>query len=191
MHIARDRWDETGDQLSFIYSLCLSVSLLFIKKSKKWGKKEKEKWSKGDHVRVSCIYLGLPETRGGSCTVSPPSSKGGMWDLISPGNIKEAPCFIQQHKAPEFTQIKFSRLCLRDQARGSDTYRNDWTVEGGEGCLTFWGDSQRCEMVHRSPAPTNPSEFFAARSLLGWPWRLICLLPLSLLPNLISCRQKV
>lgn len=42
--------------------------------------------------------------------------KGGICDLISPGNIKEKQCFIHRHKAPEFTQIKFARLCLRDQA---------------------------------------------------------------------------
>lgn len=44
--------------------------------------------------------------------------KGGICDLISPGNIKEVQCFIHRHKAPEFTQIKFARLCLRDQAWG-------------------------------------------------------------------------
>ena len=42
--------------------------------------------------------------------------KGGICDLISPGNIKEKKCFIHLRKAPEFTQIKFARLCLRDQA---------------------------------------------------------------------------
>lgn len=44
--------------------------------------------------------------------------KGGICDLISPGNIKEKRCFIHRHKAPEFTQIKFARLCLKDQAWG-------------------------------------------------------------------------
>lgn len=44
--------------------------------------------------------------------------KGGICDLISPGNIKKKQCFIHRHKAPEFTQIKFARLCLRDQAWG-------------------------------------------------------------------------
>lgn len=44
--------------------------------------------------------------------------KGGICDLISPGNIKEKKCFIHRRKAPEFTQIKFTRLCLRDQAGG-------------------------------------------------------------------------
>lgn len=44
--------------------------------------------------------------------------KGGICDLISPGNIKEKQCFIHRHKAPEFTQIKFTCLCLKDQAWG-------------------------------------------------------------------------
>ena len=44
--------------------------------------------------------------------------KGGICDLISPGNIKEKRCFIHRRKAPEFAQIKFARLCLRDQAWG-------------------------------------------------------------------------
>lgn len=37
---------------------------------------------------------------------------------MSPGDIKETPCFIHRHKAAEFAQIKFSRLCLRAPARG-------------------------------------------------------------------------
>lgn len=42
--------------------------------------------------------------------------KGGICDLISPDNIKEKQCFIHRRKAPDFTQIKFACLCLRDQA---------------------------------------------------------------------------
>lgn len=36
--------------------------------------------------------------------------------MISPDNIKEKQCFIHRRKAPDFTQIKFACLCLRDQA---------------------------------------------------------------------------
>lgn len=132
------RWNQTFP-LFLSLAAFLSVFLFFHRvyySSKNWSKVNLH------HVRVCCTYLCISAfvqlsflaakaediqsglhllcliLRRGSCTVSPPSSKGGICDLISPGNIKEKPCFIHRHKAPEFTQIKFARLCLRDQAWG-------------------------------------------------------------------------
>lgn len=70
--------------------------------------------------------------------------KGGICDLISPGNIKEKQCFIHRHKAPEFTQIKFARLCLRDQAWGLTHIEMIGFLrlikeEGGRECYKFRG----------------------------------------------------
>lgn len=85
--------------------------------------------------------------------------KGGICDLISPGNIKEKLCFIHRHKAPEFTQIKFARLCLRDQARGlthiemigflrhiKEEGGRENVTSSGEDCAMFLGDvkENRC-----------------------------------------------
>lgn len=137
--VVHDRWDEIEDQRSFSLFLApflssfLSLCVLFIKH-----------WSKVNlyHVRVCCTYLYIfrvcavifPRSKswkytvGASSFLSPPAQgflhcvttelKGGICDLISPGNIKEKRCFIHRHKAPEFTQIKFACLCLRDQAWG-------------------------------------------------------------------------
>lgn len=58
--------------------------------------------------------------------LSPLSSKGGICDLISPGNIKEMQCFIHWHKAPEFTQNQIHPPLFERSNLSFDTYRNDW-----------------------------------------------------------------
>lgn len=79
-------------------------------------------------VVFTCSHLLITYSRSlifaiSSCTGAPPlchhhAQRGRICDLISPGDIKEKPCFIHRHKAPEFAQIKFARLCLRAWARG-------------------------------------------------------------------------
>lgn len=134
--VVHDRWDEIEDQLSLFFFLTFFMSRTQCVIHQKLIKSQSPSCPCMMHIpvylRVGAAIFPRSQrwryTVGASSFLSHPAQgflhcvttelKGGICDLISPGNIKERQCFIHLHKAPEFTQIKFARLCLRDQAWG-------------------------------------------------------------------------